>query len=81
MILQRQLPGTPSLAAEAKRDLFNEFTAYAAQVKSAKYTDIRRRLAQASFELKQRPSRNASSSCSPTCSPTTARHRHLEGEA
>jgi len=55
MILQRQLPGTPSLAAEAKRDLFNEFTAYAAQVKSAKYTDIRGALAQASFELKQRP--------------------------
>jgi hypothetical protein len=48
-------PGTPSLAAEAKRDLFNEFTAYAAQVKSAKYTDIRGALAQASFELKQRP--------------------------
>ncbi len=55
MILQRQLPGTPSLAAEAKRDLFNEFSAYAAQVKSAKYTDIRGALAQASFELKQRP--------------------------
>ena len=55
MILQRQLPSTPSLATKAKRDLFNEFGAYAAQVKSAKYTDIRGALAQASFELKQRP--------------------------
>ncbi len=55
MILQRQLPNTPSLAAEAKRALFNEFNAYAGQVKSAKYTDIRGALAQASFELEQRP--------------------------
>ena len=55
MILQRQLPSTPSLATKAKRDLFNAFGAYAAQVKSAKYTDIRGALAQASFELKQRP--------------------------
>jgi hypothetical protein len=55
IILQRQLPTTPSLAAEAKRELFNEFSAYAAQVKSAKYTDIKGALAQASFELKQRP--------------------------
>jgi hypothetical protein len=55
IILQRQLPTTPSLAAEAKRELFNEFAAYAAQVKSAKYTDIRGAIAQASFELKQRP--------------------------
>lgn len=55
IILQRQLPTTPSLAAEAKRELFNEFSAYAAQVKSAKFTDIKGALAQASFELKQRP--------------------------
>jgi hypothetical protein len=55
IILQRQLPTTPSLAAEAKRELFSEFTAYAAQVKSAKYTDIRGAIAQASFELKQPP--------------------------
>ena len=55
IILQRQLPTTPSLAAEAKRELFNEFAAYAAQVKSAKYTDMRGAIAQASFELKQRP--------------------------
>lgn len=55
IILQRQLPTTPSLAAEAKRELFGEFQAYAGQVKSAKYTDIMGALAQASFELKQRP--------------------------
>lgn len=55
IILQRQLPATPSLASEAKRELFDEFNAYAGQVKSAKYTDIRGALAQASFELKQRP--------------------------
>lgn len=55
MVLQRQLPGTPSLAAEAKRELFNELTSYAQHVKSAKYTDIRGALAQAAFELKQRP--------------------------
>lgn len=55
IILQRQLPSTPSLAAEAKRELFQEFQAYAAQVKSAKYTDIMGALAQASFELRQRP--------------------------
>lgn len=55
IILQRQLPTTPSLAAAAKRELFEEFGAYAAQVKSAKYTDIRGALAQASAELKNRP--------------------------
>lgn len=55
IILQRQLPTTPSLAAEAKRELFEEFNTYAGQVKSAKFTDIRGALAQASFELKQRP--------------------------
>jgi hypothetical protein len=55
IILQRQLPTTPSMASEAKRELFEEFNAYAGQVKSAKYTDILGALAQASFELKQRP--------------------------
>ena len=55
IILQRQLPTTPSLASEAKRELFNEFNTYAGQVKSAKFTDIRGALAQAAFELKQRP--------------------------
>jgi len=55
IILQRQLPTTPSLASQTKRELFEEFKAYAAQVKSAKYTDIRGALAQASAELKNRP--------------------------
>jgi hypothetical protein len=55
IILQRQLPTTPSMAASTKRDLFDEFNAYAGQVKSAKFTDIRGALAQAAFELQQRP--------------------------
>ncbi len=55
IILQRQLPTTPSLAASAKRELFEAFNAYASQVKTAKFTDIRGALAQAAFELKQRP--------------------------
>jgi hypothetical protein len=55
IILQRQLPQTPSMASTAKRELFDQLAAYAGQVKSAKYTDIRGALAQASFELKQRP--------------------------
>jgi hypothetical protein len=55
IILQRQLPQTPSLASEAKRELFEELGVYAAQVKSAKYTDIHGAIAQAAFELRQRP--------------------------
>lgn len=54
IFLQRQLPQTPSLASIAKRELFEQFNAYAGQVKSAKYTDIHGALAQAAFELKQR---------------------------
>jgi hypothetical protein len=55
IILQRQLPETPSMADEAKRELFDQLAAYAAQVKSAKYTDVRGAIAQAAFELRQRP--------------------------
>jgi hypothetical protein len=55
IILQRQLPQTPSLASEAKRELFQQLGAYAGQVKSAKYTDIHGAIAQAAFELRQRP--------------------------
>lgn len=55
IILQRQLPETPSLASAAKRDLFAQITAYAAQVMSSGYTDIHGALAQAAFELRQRP--------------------------
>jgi hypothetical protein len=55
IVLQRQLPTTPSQASTAKRELFDQLNTYAGQVKSAKYTDIRGALAQAAFELKQRP--------------------------
>jgi hypothetical protein len=55
IILQRQLPETPSLAANAKRELFAQLNTYAGQVKSAKHTDIRGAIAQAAFELRQRP--------------------------
>jgi hypothetical protein len=55
IILQRQLPETPSMADTAKRELFGQLTAYASQVKSSKYTDIHGAIAQAAFELRQRP--------------------------
>ncbi len=55
IILQRQLPETPSMADTAKRELFDQLNQYAAQVKSAKYTDIHGAIAQAAFELRQRP--------------------------
>jgi hypothetical protein len=55
IVLQRQLPQTPSLASEAKRELFTQLNTYAAQVKSSKFTDIRGAIAQAAFELRQRP--------------------------
>ncbi len=55
IILQRQLPETPSMADQTKRELFQQLSAYAGQVKSAKYTDIHGAIAQAAFELRQRP--------------------------
>jgi hypothetical protein len=55
IILQRQLPETPSMADAAKRELFEQLAVYAGQVKSAKYTDIHGAIAQAAFELRQRP--------------------------
>lgn len=55
IVLQRELPETPSMASTAKRELFAQLAAYADGVKSAKYTDIRGALAQAAFELHQRP--------------------------
>ncbi len=58
IILQRQLPETPSMADTAKRELFDQLNQYAAQVKSAKYTDIHGAIAQAAFELRQRPESN-----------------------
>ena len=55
IILQRQLPETPSMADTAKRELFDQLNIYASQVKSAKFTDIHGAIAQAAFELRQRP--------------------------
>lgn len=55
IILQKQLPETPSMADAAKRELFQRLSAYAGQVKPAKYTDIHGAIAQAAFELRQRP--------------------------
>jgi hypothetical protein len=55
IILQRQLPETPSMADAAKRELFDQLNLYAGQAKAAKYTDIRGAIAQAAFELRQRP--------------------------
>jgi hypothetical protein len=55
IILQQRLPETPSLASSAKRDLFAALATYAQGVKPTKFTDIRGALAQAVFELRQRP--------------------------
>lgn len=55
IVIQESLPETPSRAENAKRELFVKLNTYAAGVKSTKYTDIRGALAQAAFELKQRP--------------------------
>ena len=55
IVVQQALPETPSRASEAKRALFTELEGYAGAVKPTKYTDIRGALAQAAFELRQRP--------------------------
>jgi hypothetical protein len=55
IVLQQQLPETPSLASETKRVMFAKLGDYASTVKSTKYTDIHGALAQAAFELRQRP--------------------------
>jgi hypothetical protein len=55
IILQEQLPETPSRAAQAQREIFTRLKSYADTVKKTGYTDIRGALAQAAFELKQRP--------------------------
>lgn len=55
IVLQESLPETPSRAETAKRVLFEKLNTYAQGVKSTKYTDIRGALAQAAFELRQRP--------------------------
>lgn len=55
IILQQHLPETPSLAANTKRLLFDKLRNYSTNVKEAKWTDIRGAMAQAAFELRQRP--------------------------
>ena len=55
IILQQQLPETPTLANQTQRQVFDKLAAYAGQVKPTKFTDIHGALAQAAFELQQRP--------------------------
>jgi hypothetical protein len=58
IILQQHLPETPSLAANAKRQLFDKLRNYSDNVKEAKWTDIKGAMAQAAFELRQRPEKD-----------------------
>lgn len=55
IITQQLLPETPSRASAAKREMFNRLQAYSEGVKPTKFTDIHGALAQAAFELRQRP--------------------------
>ncbi len=55
VVLQERLPETPSRSAEAQRAVFTKLRDFAGSVKSTKYTDIHGALAQAAFELRQRP--------------------------
>ncbi len=55
IITQQLLPETPSRASAAKREMFTRLQAYSEGVKPTKFTDIRGALAQAAFELRQRP--------------------------
>lgn len=55
IVLRQQLPETPTRAEQAKQQLFADLGGYAQRVKATKYTDIRGALAQAAFELRQRP--------------------------
>jgi hypothetical protein len=55
MVLQERLPETPSRSAEAQRLIFAKLRDFSGTVKSTKYTDIHGALAQAAFELRQRP--------------------------
>lgn len=58
IVLQDRLPETPSRASEEKRVLFTKLSDYAGQVKATKYTDIHGAIAQAAFELRQRPEKD-----------------------
>lgn len=55
IVVQKRLSETPSLATRDKRALFDSLTTYSGGVKSTKFTDIHGALAQAAFELRQRP--------------------------
>ncbi len=55
IVMQQSLPETPSRASLAKREIFTKLQTYAAGVEATKFTDIHGALAQAAFELKQRP--------------------------
>jgi hypothetical protein len=55
MVLQERLPETPSRSAEAQRIVFTKLRDFSGSVKATKYTDIHGALAQAAFELRQRP--------------------------
>lgn len=55
IITQQLLPETPSRASAAKREMFTRLQTYSENVKPTKFTDIHGALAQAAFELRQRP--------------------------
>ncbi len=55
IITQQLLPETPSRASAAKREMFTRLQVYSEGVEPTKFTDIRGALAQAAFELRQRP--------------------------
>jgi len=58
IVTREQFPETPSLADTAKRQLFQKLKTYAGSVKSTKHTDIHGALAQAAYELNQRPEKD-----------------------
>ena len=55
IITQQLLPETPSRASQAKREMFTRLQAYSESVEPTQFTDIHGALAQAAFELRQRP--------------------------
>lgn len=55
IITQQLLPETPSRASQAKREMFTRLQTYSQDVEATRYTDIHGALAQAAFELRQRP--------------------------
>lgn len=55
IVTQQLLPETPSRASQAKREMFNRLKVYSEGVEPTRFTDIHGALAQAAFELRQRP--------------------------